>query len=1723
MAIQLVVPGRAVELPPQQPHAEIPGATVLVAVESALGIRGAEQEQIVRLPPEVRKEDVVLEVDLGDGVRQWSALTQLEEDGVAVPQSPRGGESVIRIAPVVRRRDGTRSAGAAIVKGLKVLHIDPARTLAQELILPKFEGQIVPGLKGLDRDGRFIEPKTLEGSGPYLLFVHGTASSTHGGFGELFVDKAPPTEPDRQNLEYQNLFDEHEGRVLALEHKTLSVSPITNALDLVSALPDQARLRIVSHSRGGLIAELLCLDPNFSDTLLDPFDARHADQKADLQRLRGLLQQKQFVIEKFVRVACPARGTILASKRIDLYASVLLNVLLAAPKAFTGPVGDAAFDALKEVLVDLVKLRTDPSELPGLEAQMPTSPLVRFLRANPRTAADLAVISGDVEGSGFWGRLKVLATDAFYLTDHDLVVDTKSMYGGVERDKKAHYFFDKGADVNHFSYFRNKRTRAKLASWLTDGSGFEEFDTGVEAKLPPSPRDLAARPIVFVVPAEFGSALVAGDGTAVWPDAGELLRRGVESLFDPALKPGRPTRSYQPLLDYLSSRYDVRPVGWDWRSSIADAADVLRGGVAEAAGNGVPVHFIGHGAGGLVIRMLAAKDPVLWQQVMSKGGRALMLGTPQTGTHWSLALLAGADRLVRLLSMIGRPSDPQQIAAQFARCEAVLDLLPDDYLPLDDNNAAARWSALGIAPNVSLGGAADRRKAVKGVAATGMIAVVGEANATPVALRRSAAGIEIGTTAYGDGRVTWESAAVGSDGPWHVPAPFGNLIADRSGFGGYVELLEAGQTRLLPRPRLTAAGRDTAWNAPDDAPLLLPDNDDLAEAGVGPRSAGAPAQPPLSLRVSITNGDVNTARHPVLVGHYFGDPIVSVEKVLDRLLNNALSRRFNLRIYPGADGTNAVIFGAKGTRPEGAVVIGLGKVGEFNAEKLRRAVTDAVIRYSMAVVERLGDGAPPAVSISTLLLGSNGGTALSIESSIQAVVRGVVDANRAFVLRDHAMRISEVEFVELFEGRAVVAAHALSALGDRMKPELAPHESLEIDSDLKTTDYIRYDAPLSDYAGGWPRRVRIVREPGCKDEEPALRFTVLTDRARAETTLQCTSERLVKGLVDASATNAAFDTKTATALYELLIPNDIKDAAGDETNVVLVVDDTAAQYPWELCVDRLGPTGLQPFDAAGGARTKPISIDMGLVRQFETDKFRLHPRTPQANLAFVVGDTDSGLTELDGAKREAEEVAGLLGGRRYAVTHLDRPDSGTFLRELFSADYRVLHIAAHGHFDEDHPKRSGIVVGKDTYITAFEIGQMRVVPELVFLNCCHIGQLGKFHRIAASVARELIEMGVAAVVAAGWAVDDKAAVTFATTFYDALITQRLPFSKAVTAARQQTWRMHPDTNTWGAYQCYGNPDFRLVIDGDDGATAVKLCSRYEYLSRFRSALSESNQAGFDERRQMELAKELKALRAEMKSDWADGELETAYGLAIGEFGDYKTAIDTLEKTRTIEKSTISLKALEQLANFRARYAVELYVQAGNQQTDEVKAQIAESERLLQWLLDGGKTAERLSLMGGTWKRKAFIAETTYDQNRTLITSADYYRQADAIKPKQPYTVLNPAVLEGLADPDPAKRQALLDEVNGIEAETRRVGDAATDVWDALAPGDLMLTRCIVSEAGPDEIRQAAREFRSAALRFGTALKLRSVREHLALIAKVLRDRGKAAHAAAVDEIRTALG
>ena len=107
----------------------------------------------------------------------------------------------------------------------------------------------------------------------------------------------------------------------------------------------------------------------------------------------------------------------------------------------------------------------------------------------------------------------------------------------------------------------------------------------------------------------------------------------------------------------------------------------------------------------------------------------------------------------------------------------------------------------------------------------------------------------------------------------------------------------------------------------------------------------------VTLTVSVLHASLEHASYPLAIGHYDGDMIVGAEAVLDGKLDKRLSQRRLMNLYPGKAGTVEVILNPQGQtqgEAKGALVIGLGEVGQITPDILTRGVTEAALRLALA-------------------------------------------------------------------------------------------------------------------------------------------------------------------------------------------------------------------------------------------------------------------------------------------------------------------------------------------------------------------------------------------------------------------------------------------------------------------------------------------------------------------------------------------------------------------------------------------------------------------------------------------------------------------------------------------------------------------------------------------------------------------------------------------------------
>ncbi|WP_200224357.1 hypothetical protein, partial [Rhodoferax fermentans] len=185
-------------------------------------------------------------------------------------------------------------------------------------------------------------------------------------------------------------------------------------------------------------------------------------------------------------------------------------------------------------------------------------------------------------------------------------------------------------------------------------------------------------------------------------------------------------------------------------------------------------------------------------------------------------------------------------------------------------------------------------------------------------------------THEGDGTVSWQSGCLPGVPTWYAEdTAHDALCAQPRAFPGYLDLLVNGQTRLLPNTppaRARGAAGEERFVLPDTPPVDgMPAPGDISGLGwsgqaLAPQATSEAALPPIE--IAIRHGNLAYARHPVLVGHYQGDTVVSAEAVLDRQLGGALTRRLDLGIYPGPLGSNTVFLNdSASAKPAGAVVV----------------------------------------------------------------------------------------------------------------------------------------------------------------------------------------------------------------------------------------------------------------------------------------------------------------------------------------------------------------------------------------------------------------------------------------------------------------------------------------------------------------------------------------------------------------------------------------------------------------------------------------------------------------------------------------------------------------------------------------------------------------------------------------------------------------------------------
>ncbi len=1595
-------------------------------------------------------DDNLIELELEGGIRLMLFPDELE-------QSPwfKLGQNRDSAEPVLVLADAsTRGGLGGLVKFMFVHVAKKAGQIVARLrdfALSEVEARLCPNPRVMKWNGATgiwdTATAIIAQKDPVLLLIHGTFSSTEGSFGALW---------QQSKTEWARLVAKYRGEVYALEHRTLAHTPVSNAIDALNAFGKGLQLDLMTHSRGGLVAELLAQAVPTENTLAGIHDQiekaiaaasidvvkNYEELLSEFKTLTALKREKQISVRRIARVACPARGTTLLSpKRLRNWLSLLRKSMSAAQ--WVAPNFATHMTALIELTKAVVLNCIKPHEIPGFAAMDPGGVFIRHLINHPNisSASELAVVASDMRGTGLLKSATDLALDVYFGRSNDWVVDCDSMVGGAQR-LFVLQFRQSGA-VMHTQYFGDPRfATAILGSLLStafsdiESLGFKRAQI-VQAEL----RGLKLRqgnvngPVLFVLPGIMGSHL-AINKNRIWIDFPSYVSGGFGKLRidqQGVSATDLVASAYQDFVDEFSSTHEVIAFPYDWRKPLHEAGVALNAAIAAKLKqidlNKRPIQIVAHSMGGMVVRAMLNLTDNAWNKAKENASsRIIMLGTPNKGAHAITEVLTGRERTIKFLDTIDLANSSEFHVGLAAAFPGALDLLP---VATDEDQrdyfSAIEWQPIGakISARWPLASATNLDRAKKWRAAINEQAladervfyIAGHAAETPSGVDITGTKLRIKKSTRGDGRVLWNTGIPHNVPTWYAKGvAHGDLPDSRKVQIACREILATARTELLSKtaPEAIKPGFFAWLRESDDAlanysPSALEFERSALARSDEPQQLDLPENNLSSLSVRVCFGHLKSAKHPLFVGHYQGDGVLSAERAIDGEFKGALSARHELDDYPGAIGTHLCILGnAKRNFFSGAVVAGLGEIGGLRAAGLTRTVRAAVIGFASSVNEQLQFGTDEKQKgfsgLSFLLIGS-GAAGLSIHESARAILQGVHEARQALVASDSDLQaLKEIEFVELYKDRA-------HTLWDSLTRLLAKNDLS--DNDYANSDPLsRFFQPPRTVDTGMGGRTRLVINESSnwwlplKIQAQSGRLVVenLESRARSELNVVET-DQLVQALVKQAIKDPRRNVETEFALFELLLPTDIKDLAPDAGDLRLLLTPAAAAYPWELIADRL--------QTRRGNRALPQSVRVGVVRQLSTISYRSHVRHTLSQRALIVSDpqTNGQLVELPGAQREGDEVEQVLRAQGWQTTASVRETGGAVIRKLFCDGYRIIHFAGHGVDDvarfaqgfakptepEDNAELagvamhkaqgprtplSGLVVGDGEFITSKSLEQLRELPTLVFINCCHLGvMVDQPQRSAAQFAQKFIELGVKCVIAAGWAVDDLAASTFAAAFY-AQFLSGATFGNAVREARKQTFLAHSSSNTFAAYQCYGDPAFVLVRDDAQAKFALQspvAIPSSDYLIDELLANSTDFDALSSLQRQVESSAEARL---------QTGRVYAAFAQAFERLGKFEQAATFAKKA--IDRSSNNSDAagfdtFTRWINLESRF-----IEGDTQRNKQEKASaIRELMVKIEHLVAISPTAERYGLLGATARRLALVTSGA-TQLKALNDAFDAY-------------------------------------------------------------------------------------------------------------------------------------
>jgi CHAT domain-containing protein len=303
---------------------------------------------------------------------------------------------------------------------------------------------------------------------------------------------------------------------------------------------------------------------------------------------------------------------------------------------------------------------------------------------------------------------------------------------------------------------------------------------------------------------------------------------------------------------------------------------------------------------------------------------------------------------------------------------------------------------------------------------------------------------------------------------------------------------------------------------------------------------------------------------------------------------------------------------------------------------------------------------------------------------------------------------------------------------------------------------------------------------------------VLPPRKQIELRVETYRKELAQGASALTVRRALarLDALGAELYRELLAPVDI--AFRSAHHLIIVPDGVLAYLPF----DTLG-TGSKLIERYAISYSPSASV-------LATLRGRLQESGPPEKKLLAFGDASylsAGVgsernldwTQLPQTRTEVNAIGALFPGAGSRV-YLGAEASEDRVKSESLNQYRFIHFAVHGYYDEEHPARSGIALSvgstsrQDGLLQVPEIMRLRLRADMVTLSACQTG-LGKLvdGEGVMGMSRAFLYAGAGSVLISLWNVNDASTAELMKLAYQNL-TRGIPRDEALRAAKLQLMR-----------------------------------------------------------------------------------------------------------------------------------------------------------------------------------------------------------------------------------------------------------------------------------------------------------------------------------------------